>query len=367
MRRRVSFNGKFLSAHPSGVHRVARELILGCDNILSEKPEYLVGRDWRIVKPRDAKASIPVQNIDISVLRPLTWQFWEQITLPMLTSGDLIVNLCNLAPIYRDGITMIHDAQVFISPKSYSTLFRNWYQFALPVIGRNAARIITVSAYSKDMLVKYGVASSDKIDVIYNGVDHILREKADSGILRQLKLTGSPFVCALANTQHHKNIGLLLQAFARSSLSRVKLVLVGAASASDFEQKGLSLSENVVFAGAVTDGQLRALYEAAACFAFPSLTEGFGLPALEAMRVGCLAVVAPRGALPEVCGDAALYVDPNDPDAWTRAIELLVEPSDELSDRRRKSITHAEAFTWRRSAEKLMPLIATESGARRRR
>ena len=106
--------------------------------------------------------------------------------------------------------------------------------------------------------------------------------------------------------QAHKNVGLLLRAFADPALRDLRLVLFGGEGRGAFEARGSAVPDNVVFAGRVSDGELRALYAHALCVAFPSTTEGFGLPPLEAMLVGCPAVVAPCGALPEVCGSAAV-------------------------------------------------------------
>jgi glycosyltransferase involved in cell wall biosynthesis len=359
MRPRVSFNGKFLSARPTGVHRVARELITACDALLAEDEDRRRARAWRVVRPRDAHAELPTRTMDHETVGRLTWQFWEQVDLPRATQGDVLVSLCNLAPAFADGLTMIHDAQVFISPQSYSYPFRTWYQAVLPVIGRHSRRVLTVSEFSRRMLVRYGVARPEKISVIPNGVDHILATQADARVLDRLGLIGRPYVCALANTQRHKNIGILFEAFRDPRLAEVTLVLIGAAAAADFQALGMTPPPNAVWTGPIHDGEVRALFEAAVCMATPSLTEGFGLPPLEAMRVGCPAVVAPCGALPEVCADAADYADPHDPTAWAAAIDrLIASPS---ADRRRRSMARASTFTWRKSAEALLSLVEADA------
>ena len=95
----------------------------------------------------------------------------------------------------------------------------------------------------------------------------------------------------------------------------------------------------------------------ALCFAMPSLTEGFGLPPLEAMALGCPAVVAPCGALPEVCGDAALYAAPDQPGQWQAAItSLAADPAlrARLAGRGRE---HAQAMTWERAGDTLMDVL----------
>ena len=115
---------------------------------------------------------------------------------------------------------MIHDAQIYLTPRSYTRPFRLWYRFSLPLLGRRGAAILTVSDYSRDQLVRFGVAPRDRITVIHNGADHILRAVPDRAIVERLALAPRRYACALANTQAHKNIAMLLRAFADRRLGR---------------------------------------------------------------------------------------------------------------------------------------------------
>src|SRR6516165_1197357 len=155
----VAFNGKFLTAPPTGVHRVAGSLIQSVDEILRSGLGRSASAAWELLCPPDVRRSLPTTVIAAHHFGPLTWQFWEQFQLPLRSRNTLLVDLCNLAPLaHRGGVTMIHDAQVFISPESYSQPFYRWYQFALPKIGLNADKILTVSEYSRQQLAHYGVA-----------------------------------------------------------------------------------------------------------------------------------------------------------------------------------------------------------------
>jgi glycosyltransferase involved in cell wall biosynthesis len=255
------------------------------------------------------------------------------------------------------AITLIHDAQVFITPESYSWGFANWYRQVLPVLGRRHARIAAVSHYSAAQLVRFGVATADRISVIPNGADHLLDHDARPEIKARLQLGERTFVVALANLQAHKNIGLLLQAFAAPALGALTLVLVGADDRASFEARGHAVPPNVVFAGRVGDGELRALLEAALCVAFPSTTEGFGLPPLEGMTVGCPAILAPCGALPEVGGEAALYAAADDPRQWVEAICALTADQETWKRYSDAGRHRAGLFTWDRAGERLLAVI----------
>ena len=354
----VVFNGKFLSAHMTGVHRVADELIVHLAKHSADSGEV-----YEILAPRDARRQLNPSPFKTRVSGFFTWQLWEQFDLPHLARGRTLVSLCNLAPLVStNAITMIHDAQVYLTPSSYSRLFRMWYLFALPMIGRRSKKILTVSNFSKKQLVRFGVASSDKIEVIHNGVDHILRVTADKSVVGRLGLEKRKYVCALSNTQTHKNIPMLIKAFSDERLKDTPLVLIGGAGKEAFEKLGVPLSTNIIFAGRASDEELRALMENALCFAMPSKTEGFGLPPLESMLLGTPAVVAPEGALPEICGDGAIYADADDASAWGNVICDLKENPVLFARMSRNGVSQAKKYTWSGAAKKLASIITEVAG-----
>lgn len=337
---RVVFNGKFLSAKPTGVHRVAIEII----NALSD-----LGERPRIAAPKNQQAAKEICAAEITVTGGLQGQLWEQLSLPAFAGRRTTVNLCNLSPIVSPGVVMIHDAQVHLSPQSYSRAFSAYYRLVQPLMGHRAKRVLTVSEYSRQQLARFGVAPLEKIKVIHNGVDHMLRFTPDRSAVDALGLGARPYVVALSNTQKHKNIRILFEAFADPRLADIDLVLVGSATAADFEALGMTPSRNVLFAGRINDPGLCALMQDAVALAFPSTTEGFGLPPLEAMILGCPAVVAPCGAIPEVCGDAVIYADPDSATDWAAAIEKLSHP-DVRAEFARRGAAQAALFTWKNSA-----------------
>ena len=359
-RGRIVINGKFLNAGLTGVHRVAHELLAALGESVGADA---AGFEILIPPGEDLPAQRPPSMLVRSAGR-LRGQLWEQVSLPRAAGGRLILSLCNLAPVgTRHAVTMIHDAQVFITPESYSRAFGRWYRLILRLAGRRHRRILTVSHFSKDQLVRYRIAPAAKIEVIHNGVDHILRHAADGQAPARLGLTRHGFAVGLANTQSHKNVALLLKAFARPEMAGLKLVLVGGATRADFEALGHHVPPNVLFAGPVADSALRGLLEDALCLAFPSLTEGFGLPPLEAMLLGCPAVIAPCGALPEVCGTAAISADPDDPAAWSAAIIGLQQDLAARAALVDAGRTHAAHFTWARAADQLRAVLAAADGA----
>lgn len=363
--RRLVINGRFLTAKQTGVQRVARQLL---DQLLKHAPELdrMFANGVAVGVPRDAAPAGEDCRLPLESSGRLPGQAWEQLDLPRQAAGGLLLNLCNMAPVISSqAITMIHDAQVYTMPSSYSRAFRSWYRFVLPRLGRRHLQILTVSEFSARQLVEFGVAPAERISVIHNGVDHVCGFTPDRSVNEAHELIGGDYVVALASVQHHKNIAILLRAFADGALGTTRLVLIGGTGAADFAAQGFAVPPGTLFAGKVSDGQMRALMEDALCFAMPSLTEGFGLPPLEAMMLGCPALLAPCGALPEVCGEAALYADPHDAEAWSAAIRRLRdEPG--LRDRLvAAGRVQSERFTWEAAGQRLIEIIARFAAPRR--
>lgn len=350
----IVFNGRFLTAPATGVQRVAERLIVAYAGMAQQRGEARLS----LVSPLSARP-FSCSGLTVRKAGRLPGQAWEQFDLPRFVGAEsLLINLCNLAPLaVAHSITMIHDAQVFETPESYSAAFRAWYHFAQPRIGRWNRKILTVSNYSKDQLIKFGVAKPDKIAVVHNGLDHILESASDPGILGRLP-KGDKFALAFASTQAHKNLRVLLDAYRNGNPAGVHLVLFGATTPEALAAAGLPLPPGTIWLGRVSDGELRALMERALCFLFPSTTEGFGLPAGEAMLVGCPVIASPCGAIPEVCGEAAIYCDPREAQAWADAIRMLSDEGVESRAlRTAASIERASMFTWSAAANKLSAIV----------
>lgn len=356
---RIVINGKFLSAAPTGVHRVALELGNALADLVAEGHESVCDLDLALSIPADGLERAKQMRLPTRVLRPFRGIPWEQITLPFSEREATLLNLCNIGPVIaRNAVTMIHDVQVHLSPASYSTGFRLWYRTMQPPMARRHRHILTVSEFSRQEIAAAGLCALDRISVVHNGVDHVLRMQSDPAVVCRHRLTDRPYVLALSTVQAHKNIRVLAEAFADPRLAGVKLVLFGGTSRDAFEAEGIIIPENAVFVGRVTDNELSGLIEAALCLAFPSTTEGFGLPPLEAMLLGCPAVVAPCGALPEVCGDAVLYCAPDRPEDWVQAIGHLARDKAFRARLSKAGAEHAAQFTWRTAAMTLGKILA---------
>ena len=349
--RGVTVNGKFLGAPLGGVHRTAG---LYAEALLARRAE---GADIEVVAPRAAPEDPAFRALDPRVVpgRLGAGQGWEMLTLPRAARGRLLVSLCNLAPIaHPRSVVMIHDAQTYLHPEDYSGRQAIAYRLLLPVIARRARRVLTVSEFARRSLAEHGVAPEDRIAVVHNGGDHLLRVPAEQGTLGAHGLARGGYALALGSTKSYKNLRRLFAAFDHPALADLPLVVAGGPPAGAYA--GWGAPSGARFLGPVTDGALRALYEGAAMFLFPSRTEGFGLPPVEAMSCGCPVAAARAGAMPEVCGEGALLVDPEDTEGWRAAAQRLREP-DAAMALRPAAAERAAHLTWRRAGERLWSAV----------
>ncbi|GGB95476.1 hypothetical protein GCM10011494_12460 [Novosphingobium endophyticum] len=146
-------------------------------------------------------------------------------------------------------------------------------------------------------------------------------------------------------------------AMAHPRQAAIRLVVAGGPDEVNYRRAGWSPPPGTVFTGVVSDAELRALYASAAVFVFPSLTEGFGLPPVEAMHCGAPVVAARAGAMPEVCRDAALLVDAGNPRAYRQAIEAVLGDSGLAGRLRCRGLERAGRLSWNAAGERLFELV----------
>ena len=225
-------------------------------------------------------------------------------------------------------------------------------------------RIVAVSQFTRDEAVRtYGI-DPDRIAVIHHGVDrerfHARPMDEDVGQVAALGVQ-APYLLCVATLEPRKNLPSLIDAYGRlrqmprgSGTESPRLVIAGAraqaAEALERQVDAAGLRDAVVLTGYVPDATLPALYRQAAGFVLPSLEEGFGMPALEAMACGCPMALARVGALPEVADDAALLFDPRDIEAMVRALHRLLTESDLRERLRVAGLRRAAQYTWSAAA-----------------
>jgi glycosyltransferase involved in cell wall biosynthesis len=352
----IAINGRFLTRAPTGVDRYATELL----------------RAWlpRASSAHSVKTLLPGKSelrdlqglsLDIAKVGALRGHAWEQIELSRYCGDGTLLNLCNTGPIARRRqLVVLHDAGIIAQPTTYSLAFRSWYRWLFSGLMRRAGVVATVSKFSAGELMRHVGGRAAGIELISGAGEHVLRAAADVRVLERLGLIGQRYVLAVGSRTPNKNLGGVLRAAARLTDLGCKVVAAGGSNSRVFNGVALD-SDSLVLAGYVTDGELRALYENAACFVFPSLYEGFGLPPLEAMHCGCPVIVSDRASLPEVCGRAAVYCDPDDAEDIANKLRLLLTSESLRNELREAGYARAREFSWGRAAEQLEQLLSAGS------
>jgi glycosyltransferase involved in cell wall biosynthesis len=246
-------------------------------------------------------------------------------------------------------IMTVYDLNYVHLSANFDPFRRAYFTHLVRPACRRAHRVLTVSDFSRDQIVEWAGTASDRIVNVGAGVDDRFRPE---GVKRD---PGFPYVLAIGSERPHKNIPRLLRAFAASGLSReVKLLISGSASE---ETKGvrheLRLEDASLLIGRVAEKDLPALYRGALALCMPSLSEGFGLPVLEAMASGVPVMAANSTALPEVAGSAAVLVDPTDVDAMAEGLRRVVMDETLRAELIGRGLARSKDFSWDRTAQRV--------------
>ncbi len=272
----------------------------------------------------------------------------------------------------RKRVVTIHDVFHLAFSDRLSLPQRFYAALMINSAVRLSDKVITVSEFSKSEIVRFTGVREDRIEVVYNGIDrNSFRVIRDSSPIKAVGAKyGLPerFVLYVGNVKPHKNLVRLLRAFERLTRYGVEdhgLVVVGKKEGfitGDEEifrmlKCNADLEKRVLFTGYVENEELPLLYNSASLFVFPSLYEGFGLPPLEAMACGCPTVVSSAASLPEVCGDAAYYVDPHDVDSIADGMRRVLTDDDLRRRLVAKGHERVARFSWESAAGRILRLF----------
>ena len=345
-----AINGRFLTQPLTGVQRYATEVVRALDFLIAERRGGA-----EILTPRLEKAP-RYAAITVSPSSVASGYIWEQCELP-LRARRPILSLCNIGPLAAsEQIVCVHDVNVFRCPESYSWFFRQTYRAFLPRLARRATRLTTVSQASRRELSQLFSLMEADIAVLPNGHEHVLDWRPEQSALRDAVNGLRRFVLLIGGMAFHKNFGRVLGLARALNTLKLDIVVVGG-DASIFANAPRTGATNVHVLGRVSDDDLALLYKRALCLAFPSRFEGFGLPLLEAMALGCPVVTSPIPSSLEVCGESALFADADDDQSWLRSVERIARSADFHAELAERGRAQARTFSWRRSAQGYIDLI----------
>lgn len=326
------------------------------------------------------------KNVKIKRLRWPFKFFWTQgrLSLEMLFNTlDVLFIPASAMPIIhpQNTVTTIHDVGFTAYPEAYGKWQKFYLNWSTRFAVRHARKIITISEFSKQEIIKYFTPSTDKILVTHLGYDadkfRIIKNREEINAVLAKYNIKRPYILTVGRLEYKKNINNIIKAFTKispeldSSLrsaplrmtkSKVKLVLAGSRGKgweeAEFLIKKYKLQNEVIELGYVAEEDLPFLYNGAELFLFPSLYEGFGLPILEAFACGTPVACANTTSLPEVGGEAALYFDPNDVDTIAKATQAILSDENLRQELIEKGKDRIKQFSWQKCAEQTLRILA---------
>ncbi|QNG60204.1 glycosyltransferase family 4 protein [Bacillus sp. PAMC26568] len=350
----ILINGRFLTQKITGVQRFAYEIL----NELNQNLRVIKELNIKIITPNYYdERNYPFKNIPLEKKGSMKSHIWEQSILHNFSEDELLINLCNTAPIFRKNqINVIHDVAIHANPDTFSVAFRLWYKIMFWGMAKFSKRIITVSNFSKSEIIKYLSVPEERVNVMPEGKEQILRIKSDCSILERHDLKSDSYLLAVSSLNPNKNFRAIIEAI-KYLPKNIKVVIAGGSNSKVFQQDFNETDVEAVFVGYVSDEELKALYENAYCFIYPSFYEGFGLPPLEAMTCGCPVISSNTTSLPEVGGDAVLYVDPHQPKQIAEHVNRMLFDQSFRDEMIEKGYKQATKYTWKKALKELLSNI----------
>jgi glycosyltransferase involved in cell wall biosynthesis len=246
------------------------------------------------------------------------------------------------------------DVNFLTAPGTYGPLFTRYATWTLKQSARKADRLVTISSFSRTEISRHLNVDPERITVVYPGL-HPPRPATTPSPL------DSPYALYVGATEPSKNLALLLDAWAGASPAGLSLVLVGQPGHyhTTLQMRAVAMGGRVVVRGRVDQDELESWYQGASVFLFPSRTEGFGFPPLEAMQRSVPVVSSTCGSLPEVLGDAALYHGPDDASAVRELVERLMSSAELRQRQIDLGLAQAARYRWDVAAEQISQLIGS--------
>lgn len=337
----IFVNGHYLYQRVTGVQRYAIELLKEFDKM--EMP-YKTARVPALFRKKRS-----------------TRHIWEQFVLPwQVRNSDLLWSPTNTGPaLTRNQVITFHDLAVFHHPEWFSNKYVKWRQALIPVLAKRVKGILTVSEFSRGIILEQTDVEPEKVRAVHNGVNREFFYPASAHSIQNMREKfglEKNYLLTLGSLDPRKNLRRILQAWVLLQKEQhafdYDLVVAGGHSANFRQQfspaqKGI---QNIKYLGYVDDEYLPPLYSGASGFVYPSLFEGFGLPVLEAMSCGTPVVTSSGGALKEISNGAALSVDPYRAEEIAQGILNLVRSGKVSAELTQKGLKKAELFSWKKAA-----------------
>lgn len=355
---------EFLSERTTGIGRYL-EHFLQCAATSNYPHEYVLFCNQKTRVPLDHPK---IKRVIITeIITPL----WDQALLPLNIARekiDVFLTPYFKAPFFLSSsmVLIINDLIPLFFPEEHRLINRLYFRFLCGMAGRRATKIITISANSRDDIVKFLRLPADKIMVAHLGVEERFRSPdIRTEEIRRKYILPQKFILYVGNLSPHKNVQGLIESYASLPLNlreEYKLVLGSFRSDKYFSYiekviKEMELTKDVLFTGFIEEEDLPSVYHMSSLFAFPSLYEGFGLPPLEAMACGCPVVSSNTSSMPEVLGNAALFFNPYHIEEMSLAIRQMLEDENLRNRFRQRGLERAKLFTFEKMTNNILDVF----------
>lgn len=301
---KIIVNGKFLAQRITGVQRFAREILSELDKICSDL-------DIELAVPMDVDNLPHYNNIKIVQVGRFKGNLWEQISFPRYVKKQkgISLNLCNSAPLRGKKIITIHDMKIKAHPEFFSKKFLIWYKVLFKNLIKKSEKIITVSEFSKNEILKYYNCDENKIFVINNAWQHFNNIDFDEKALNKFDLHKFEYYFAMSSLEPNKNLKWIIEVAKRNKEN--VFVVAGGLNEKVFSENQIVLPPNVKLLGYISDSEAKTLMRDCKAFLFPTIYEGFGIPPLEAISCGAKnIIVSDTEVMHEIFEDMAIFINP---------------------------------------------------------
>ena len=258
-------------------------------------------------------------------------------------------------------VVAVLDVNFLTQPGTYESAATRYLAWAFRRAVKDADALVTISEFSRSEICRHLGANPNDITVVYPGLAEPTSAVPSGSPLDR------PYALWVGATEVSKNVGLLLDAWSVSAPCGLSLAIVGPPGRDHptLVERASRLGDQIVIRGAVDEPELERWYRHAAVFLFPSLTEGFGFPPLEAMARNVPVIAAQAGSLPEVLGDAALFHDPDDPETLRAHIESLIQDRNLRHEQIVRGRDRSARYRWDLAGAEIATVLRTAVAARR--
>lgn len=361
---RIYVNGRFLQQPVTGIQRYGRELLRVWDEMIDSGE---IDSDQVIIEvlvPR-AKVDAPkLRHIRVREVGRFKGQLWTQLELPAQSRGGLLFSPDNLqpllAPLLGPSVLTVHDLTFKLFPRAHTTPFRILYGLLISNGIRNATALITCTEAERTNILGHYPSARNRIAVVHLGARSAQTAAANEEERRDNQPTERYMLWVGSLISRKNPQGAIDAAVLVNQQMRLPLIVVGSG------HRGMQKPEirvpvnhnTIQFANRVSSSEdVMELYRNAVCLLFPTFYEGFGLPAIEAMAYGCPVVTSDIPVMREVCGDAALYCNPNEPGDIADKVRMLAENSEMREQLRHRGLCRAAQFSWERCARETFEVL----------